>query len=166
MSSAAALLGTVTRQIAGGGELRPGQVTMAEEVTKTLTGPDTLLIEAGTGTGKSVAYLTPVLDAQKRAVVATATIALQSQLVEKDVPMVAAALGREVSVSVLKGRWQLSVPPAWPNSDRASHTGSSSSWAADRSRRHSAICSTGRTTPRPATAKSSRPSRRSTCGGR
>ncbi len=122
MPTASALLGTVTQHMVGGGELRPGQVRMAEEVTKTLEGPETLLIEAGTGTGKSVAYLAPVIDAGKRAVVATATIALQSQLVDKDVPMVAEALGRDVSVSVLKGRSNYLCRQRVAELERASHT--------------------------------------------
>ncbi len=104
MSIAARLLGKVTQTLPGGGEARDGQIRMTEAVAKALTGPDTILIEAGTGTGKSVAYLAPVISAGKRAVVATATIALQGQLVDKDVPLVARALGKDVSVAVLKGR--------------------------------------------------------------
>lgn len=104
MSSVESLLGRVTHTIPGGGEIRPGQRQMAEHVTSTLSDSSILLVEAGTGTGKSIAYLAPILHRRKRAVVATATIALQGQLIDTDVPLVAEALGREVSVAVLKGR--------------------------------------------------------------
>lgn len=104
MTSVSDLLGTVTQTIPGGGESRPGQVEMAGRVAETLDSEGALLVEAGTGTGKSLAYLTPIVAAQRQAVVATATIALQSQLVEFDLPMVAKALDREVTVALLKGR--------------------------------------------------------------
>ncbi len=63
-----------------------------------------LVAEAGTGTGKSLAYLLPALESGRRVVVATATKALQEQLLAKDVPAAARALGRDVHVAVLKGR--------------------------------------------------------------
>ena len=63
-----------------------------------------LLAEAGTGTGKSLAYLIPALASGQRVVVATATKALQEQLLTKDIPTAASALGRDVRVAVLKGR--------------------------------------------------------------
>jgi ATP-dependent DNA helicase DinG len=63
-----------------------------------------VVVEAGTGTGKSFAYLTPILAADAKAVVATATIALQSQLLANDIPLVARGLGRSVHAAVLKGR--------------------------------------------------------------
>src|SRR6185437_12988290 len=62
------------------------------------------IAEAGTGVGKSLAYLIPALESGQRVVVATATKALQEQLLTKDVPIAAAALGRKVDVAVLKGR--------------------------------------------------------------
>ncbi|MGI9595706.1 MAG: ATP-dependent DNA helicase [Acidimicrobiales bacterium] len=77
---------------------------MAAKVAEAVADDDALLVEAGTGTGKSLAYLTPIVAAGRQAVVATATIALQSQLVESDLPLVAKALGREVTVALLKGR--------------------------------------------------------------
>ena len=58
-----------------------------------------LLAEAGTGTGKSLAYLIPALESGQRVVVATATKALQEQLLTKDVPIAAAALGRDGAAS-------------------------------------------------------------------
>jgi ATP-dependent DNA helicase DinG len=87
-----------------GFEPRAGQAALAEAVSEALAGDEHLLAEAGTGTGKSLAYLVPALVSGKRVVVATATKALQEQLLTKDVPAAAAALGREVRVAVLKGR--------------------------------------------------------------
>jgi ATP-dependent DNA helicase DinG len=87
-----------------GFESRAGQAALAEAVAEALTGEEHLLAEAGTGTGKSLGYLVPALLSGKRVVVATATKALQEQLLTKDVPAAAAALGREVRVAVLKGR--------------------------------------------------------------
>ena len=104
MSSAALLLTDVTRNLPGGGEDRPGQIEMTELVASAVARRETTLIEAGTGTGKSFAYLTPLIAADCRSVVATATIALQGQLVAHDVPRVAESLGREVTVELLKGR--------------------------------------------------------------
>ena len=98
------LLARVTRSLPGGGETRTGQLRMAELVDEALAGRATALVEAGTGTGKSLAYLVPIVASGRRAVVATATIALQAQLVESDVPLVAKALDRPVSVALLKGR--------------------------------------------------------------
>jgi ATP-dependent DNA helicase DinG len=87
-----------------GYEPRPGQQQLAEEVARTFASGGTLVAEAGTGTGKSLAYLLPALESGQRVVVATATKALQEQLLTKDVPAAAAALGRDVRVAVLKGR--------------------------------------------------------------
>ncbi|MFN8148449.1 MAG: ATP-dependent DNA helicase [Candidatus Nanopelagicales bacterium] len=95
-----------------GGEHRPGQVEMAEAVAATLSGAGHLLVQAGTGTGKSLAYLVPaVLHAtspEKRVIVATATLALQHQLVSRDLPRLvdamAPVLGRRPTYAVLKGR--------------------------------------------------------------
>jgi ATP-dependent DNA helicase DinG len=77
---------------------------MAEEVASAIESGGTLLVEAGTGTGKSLAYLTPIVASGAKAVIATATIALQGQLIDHDVPQVAKGLGRPVSVALLKGR--------------------------------------------------------------
>ena len=91
-----------------GGQQRDGQVTMAEAVADALTGGDHLLVQAGTGTGKSLAYLVPSLLHDKRVVVATATLALQHQLVERDLPRLVEAVGDlpgvDASYAVLKGR--------------------------------------------------------------
>ena len=85
-------------------EPREEQAELAAAVEKALADGTHLLAEAGTGTGKSLAYLVPALAAGRRVVVATATKALQEQLLTKDVPLAAAALGRDVHVAVLKGR--------------------------------------------------------------
>jgi ATP-dependent DNA helicase DinG len=87
-----------------GFEPRAEQAALAQEVADALERGEHLLAEAGTGTGKSLAYLIPALASGKRVVVATATKALQEQLLTKDIPAAAAALGRMVRCAVLKGR--------------------------------------------------------------
>ncbi|MHB1067260.1 MAG: ATP-dependent DNA helicase [Candidatus Nanopelagicales bacterium] len=96
-----------------GGEQRAGQARMAEAVAGALAGGPHAVVQAGTGTGKSVGYLVPAaLHATDPAggpvIVATATLALQRQLVERDLPRVSQALepviGRPLAFAVLKGR--------------------------------------------------------------
>lgn len=91
-----------------GGQDRSGQLEMAEAVATAIESGEHLLVQAGTGTGKSLAYLVPALLHEGRVVVATATLALQHQLVERDIPALLKAagdtLGREPSYAVLKGR--------------------------------------------------------------
>jgi ATP-dependent DNA helicase DinG len=89
-----------------GGSERPGQVTMAEAVAESMANGRHLLVQAGTGTGKSLAYLVPSLLHDRRVVVATATLALQHQLVERDIPRLVESVGPDVDTSyaVLKGR--------------------------------------------------------------
>src|SRR5215204_4428520 len=87
-----------------GFEPRPEQEALAGEVADALETGDHLVAEAGTGTGKSLAYLIPALESGQRVVVATATKALQEQLLVHDVPTAARALRRDVRVAVLKGR--------------------------------------------------------------
>jgi ATP-dependent DNA helicase DinG len=87
-----------------GFEPRPEQAALAQEIADALGRGEHLLAEAGTGTGKSLAYLVPALVSGQRVVIATATKALQEQLLTKDIPAAAAALGRDVRVAVLKGR--------------------------------------------------------------
>jgi ATP-dependent DNA helicase DinG len=96
-------LGAVRAQLPGGGEERPGQVAMAEAVEEAFVEHRHLLVAAGTGTGKSLAYLVPSAQLGRPVVVATATKALQEQLAQRDLPLVSSALG-EVVVAVLKGR--------------------------------------------------------------
>jgi ATP-dependent DNA helicase DinG len=86
------------------GEQRPQQQQMCQAVGRALVTETHLVIQAGTGTGKSLAYLVPAVLSGKKVVVATATKALQDQLAEKDLPLVADGLGVPVSFAVLKGR--------------------------------------------------------------
>lgn len=86
------------------GEDRPGQRTMVEAVEKAIAERRHLLVQAGTGTGKSLGYLIPAILSGRRVVVATATKALQDQLVGKDLPFLAAHLGVPFSFACLKGR--------------------------------------------------------------
>nr|WP_041830317.1 ATP-dependent DNA helicase [Actinoplanes missouriensis] len=91
-----------------GGSTRPGQQAMVEAIDRAVKDRKHLLVQAGTGTGKSLGYLTPSLLVDGPVVVSTATLALQNQLVEHDLPRLAEAvepvLGRKPSFAVLKGR--------------------------------------------------------------
>lgn len=91
-------------QTLAGFEPRAEQEALAEAVDRALATGEHLLAEAGTGTGKSLAYVIPALASGRRVVVATATKALQQQLLANDVPAAAAALDREVDCALLKGR--------------------------------------------------------------
>jgi len=102
-SEVAEALARVTAALPAGEE-RLGQVEMAEAVARAVTTERHLVVQAGTGTGKTLAYLVPVILAGRRCVVATATKALQDQLAGKDLPFLAEHLGEEVSYAVLKGR--------------------------------------------------------------
>ena len=85
-------------------EFRPGQLSMAQEVEAALEEKRHLTVEAGTGTGKTLAYLIPVLAGGKRVIISTGTKALQEQLYYKDVPFLEKALGRKLKVAYMKGR--------------------------------------------------------------
>lgn len=85
-------------------EARPGQLRMAECLREALLERRTALVEAPTGTGKSLAYLIPALLAGERVVIATANKSLQHQLFAKDLPLAARALGRAVDAVLVKGR--------------------------------------------------------------
>jgi ATP-dependent DNA helicase DinG len=87
-----------------GSEDRPNQKQMAEAVAVALRQRRHLIVQAGTGTGKSLAYLVPVLALGQRAVVSTATKALQDQLATRDLPRLEEALGLPFDFAVLKGR--------------------------------------------------------------
>src|SRR4051794_29975047 len=91
-----------------GGIARPGQQAMAHAVANAAESGEPLLVQAGTGTGKSLAYLVPALLVDGPVVVSTATLALQHQLVDQDLPRLAEAveplLGRRPTFAVLKGR--------------------------------------------------------------
>lgn len=83
---------------------RPSQVAFAQIVARTLENRETAVLEAGTGTGKTFAYLTPILLSGRKAIVSTAGKTLQEQLFNKDFPALEAALGVHVTVKLLKGR--------------------------------------------------------------
>ncbi len=150
LSAAGAALPGATR--------RAGQLAMAEAAADAFSSGEHLLVQAGTGTGKSLAYLAGVLAGDRRAVVATATLALQSQLVGTDLPRmldaVAALLGRRPQAALLKGRanylcrLQLSQPsgPAsqasLPDDDDAAPLSRLESQAADL-RRWAEVTTTG-----------------------
>ncbi len=90
-----------------GGSPRAGQIEMAEAVANALTDKHHLMVQAGTGTGKSLAYIVPALVHGRKVLVATATLTLQRQLVERDlpavVPVLEKVLGREISFAIYKG---------------------------------------------------------------
>lgn len=84
-------------------EARPGQLDMATAVAEAITAERVLLCEAGTGTGKTLAYLVPAILSGRRVVVSTATKALQEQIYAKDLPLLASHLGVEFSAALMKG---------------------------------------------------------------
>ncbi len=99
-----------------GYEDRPEQRELAAAIERTLADGGALVAEAGTGVGKSIAYIVPLLGAAavgERGIVSTHTLPLQDQLVRKDIPAVQAALGTEVKVAVLKGRANYLCPRRW-----------------------------------------------------
>ncbi|MBV8688718.1 MAG: ATP-dependent DNA helicase, partial [Candidatus Eremiobacteraeota bacterium] len=87
-----------------GFESRPGQLQMAQLIERGFLEGVHSIVEAGTGVGKSLAYLIPALRSSKKVVVSTGTIALQEQLYHKDIPLVLRALNQEARVTVVKGR--------------------------------------------------------------
>ena len=95
--------GAISRRLPGY-ESRPSQVAMAETIAEAIEAKRHIVCEAGTGTGKSLAYLIPAIYSGKRVIVSTANKALQDQLVGKDIPFLQHALPREVSAALVKGR--------------------------------------------------------------
>ncbi|HSD51847.1 MAG TPA: DEAD/DEAH box helicase, partial [Candidatus Methylomirabilis sp.] len=85
-------------------EERPAQLRMAQAVEQAIGTGEHLLAEAGTGTGKTLAYLVPALLSGRKAVVATGTKTLQDQLFLKDIPLLASVLPRRFTASLMKGR--------------------------------------------------------------
>ena len=100
----AAALAKVVAALPGGGEVRPGQEQMAHAVARAITEQRHLVVQAGTGTGKSLAYLVPAILSGSRVVVATATKALQDQLATKDLPFLQQHLPVPFQFAVVKGR--------------------------------------------------------------
>ncbi len=97
-------LTAVAEQLPGGGEDRPGQREMTAAVADAISNSTHLIASAGTGTGKSLAYLVPAILSGKRTVIATATKALQDQLANKDLPFLEDHLDVLFEYAVLKGR--------------------------------------------------------------
>ncbi|MFG6198840.1 ATP-dependent DNA helicase [Nonomuraea sp. JJY05] len=112
-----------------GGSERQGQMTMVQAVQQAIDGEEHLAVQAGTGTGKSLAYLVPsirhAMDSDSPVVVSTATIALQRQLVDRDLPRLAETLGKELphepTFAILKGRrnylCRYKATAGWPEED-------------------------------------------------
>jgi ATP-dependent DNA helicase DinG len=119
-------------------EYRPGQIDMARAVWHALKDEEILLAEAGTGTGKSLAYLLPALHLDRRVIVSTGTKALQEQLARKDLPLCEKILGRGVRAVTVKGRanylclhyWrQFKAQPLFANAEEGRHFKALSEWA-------------------------------------
>jgi ATP-dependent DNA helicase DinG len=119
-------------------EERPQQLDMARRVRKALEERHHLLVEAGTGTGKTLAYLLPAVLSGRRVVVSTATKTLQEQIYFKDVPLLARALGRPIRAAYMKGRSnylcrtrfaEFSKDPTFPSRDEASRFPEIVAWA-------------------------------------
>ena len=94
--------GPLSRALSGH-EVRDGQRQMAEAVSRALEDAQILVCEAGTGTGKTLAYLLPAVLSGQRVVISTATKALQEQILEKDLPIVEKVLGRDPQAALVKG---------------------------------------------------------------
>jgi ATP-dependent DNA helicase DinG len=113
MASSISLVGAVAEVFSDEGPLakndehfepRPGQRRMAEGIAVTFERGGKLMVEAGTGTGKTLAYLVPAVLAGRRVLISTGTRTLQDQIFYKDLPALAHALGREIRAAYMKGR--------------------------------------------------------------
>ncbi|MEE9213123.1 MAG: helicase C-terminal domain-containing protein [Phycisphaeraceae bacterium] len=105
--------GPIARRLGNRYEHRPQQQQMIEAVRDAMRAGGKLIVEAGTGVGKSFAYLLPVIERivtpkesgnRQRVVVSTHTIALQEQLIQKDIPLLQSVIGQEFSAVLVKGR--------------------------------------------------------------
>ncbi len=96
--------GLLDRCMIGGYEHRPAQLEMAEAVHDAFAKHHHAIVEAGTGTGKTLAYLLPAICSGRRVVISTATKSLQEQLYQKDVPFLQKHFAPELKVAVMKGR--------------------------------------------------------------
>src|SRR5258706_15641238 len=99
--------GTLARALEGF-VARPSQLRMAERIARALADRERLLIEAGTGTGKTFAYLVPALTSGLRVLISTGTRTLQDQLYNPDIPLLAGAPGRPLATALLK--WRADYP--------------------------------------------------------
>jgi ATP-dependent DNA helicase DinG len=96
--------GMLERSMIGGYEHRPAQLEMAEVVHDAFQERHHAIVEAGTGTGKTLAYLLPAICSGRRVVISTATKSLQEQLYQKDVPFLQKHFAENLKVAVMKGR--------------------------------------------------------------
>src|SRR5213592_2512103 len=100
--------GAIARRLADRYEHRPQQLEMAAAVEQAFVEGHHLLVEAGTGVGKSFAYLLPAIDFavkhKKRIVISTHTISLQEQLIDKDIPLIQSLYPDEFTAVLVKGR--------------------------------------------------------------
>jgi ATP-dependent DNA helicase DinG len=96
--------GAIEKYMPEGYEHRPSQLEMAELVEAAFKEKRHLIVEAGTGTGKTLAYLIPAIRSGRRVVISTATKSLQEQLFEKDIPFLQKYFAPELKVAVMKGR--------------------------------------------------------------
>src|SRR6266550_906911 len=100
--------GAIARRMGEKYEFRPQQLEMAAGVERAFTEGHHLLVEAGTGVGKSFAYLLPAIDFavkhRKRVVISTHTISLQEQLIDKDIPLIQSIYPDEFTAVLVKGR--------------------------------------------------------------
>src|SRR3954464_504460 len=100
--------GAIARRLGDAFEARPQQLEMAAAVSRAFSEKKHLLVEAGTGVGKSFAYLLPAIEFavkhKKRVVVSTHTISLQEQLIDKDIPLLRAVYPDEFTAVLVKGR--------------------------------------------------------------
>ena len=87
-----------------GFDFRPGQLEMANRVVEAMVERGSVMVEAGTGIGKTMAYLVPVMTGGARTVISTGTKTLQEQIFHKDIPQLEKALGIDASVALMKGR--------------------------------------------------------------
>lgn len=106
MEKTAELLGETGPFATAGDDFAPraGQIRLARGIAEAIEAREHLVAEAGTGIGKTLAYLVPILTGTRRAIVSTATRTLQEQIFKRDLPRVASVLGRARRVVVLKGR--------------------------------------------------------------
>ena len=96
--------GFLERRMIGGYEHRPAQLQMAEAVNDAFVSHHHAIVEAGTGTGKTLAYLLPAICSGRRVVISTATKSLQEQLYQKDIPFLQKHFAPNLKVAVMKGR--------------------------------------------------------------
>ena len=116
----------MARRLGGDFEARPQQLEMANAVEGAFLTGKHLLVEAGTGVGKSYAYLLPAIDAaahrKKKVVISTHTISLQEQLVEKDIPLLQSLYAGEFSAVLVKGRGNYVCRRRLESAARRAHT--------------------------------------------